>query len=185
MRTVAILPVKSFGRAKSRTALPDDDRAALAESMLASVLRGLAGLEVVLVTREPRAIALAGGATVVDDPHEAGHNAAALLGIQAAQADRVLLVPGDCPLLDAAEVDRLLAEAGPGVTIVPDRHGTGTNALVLEPPDVIEPSFGPGSCARHAAIARGAGAQVRIVSVPSLAFDVDTPDDVALLRQPA
>ena len=187
MRTVAVLPVKSFGRAKSRTALEDEERAALAEQMLAAVLRALAeaGLEVVLVTREPRAIALAAGATVVDDPHEAGHNAAAVLGIRAARADRVLLVPGDCPLLDAAELERLLAEAGPGVTIVPDRHGTGTNALVLQPADVMEPSFGPGSCARHAALARGAGAPVRIVGVPSLAFDVDTPEDVALLRQPA
>jgi 2-phospho-L-lactate guanylyltransferase len=186
MRTVAVLPVKSFPRAKSRTELPDGDRAALAESMLADVLRALARYEVIMVTREPRAIALAGDATIVHDEHEAGHNAAALLGIRAAAgADRVLLVPGDCPLLDPAELDRLLADAGPGVTIVPDRHGTGTNALVLEPPDAMPPSFGPGSCARHAALARGAGLQARIVTVPSLAFDVDTPDDVALLRQPA
>jgi 2-phospho-L-lactate/phosphoenolpyruvate guanylyltransferase len=190
MRTVAVLPVKSFGRAKSRTALADGDRVTLAEQMLTEVLRALAdvrGLDgIVVVTREPRAIAVAAGATIVDDPHEAGHSAAALLGIAAARgAQRVLLVPGDCPLLDAAEVDRLLADAGPGVTIVPDRHGSGTNALVLDPPHVMAPSFGPGSCARHAALARGAGARVRIVTVPSLAFDVDTPDDLALLRQPA
>jgi 2-phospho-L-lactate guanylyltransferase len=188
MRTVAVLPVKSFERAKSRTALGEGDRAALAESMLAGVLRALAEarLEVVLVTREPRAVALAADATVVHDEHEAGHNAAALLGIDAARgADRVLLVPGDCPLLDPAELERLLAGAGPGVTIVPDRHGTGTNALVLDPPDVMVPSFGPGSCARHAALAAGAGARVRIVEVPSLAFDVDTPEDLAVLRQPA
>jgi 2-phospho-L-lactate guanylyltransferase len=186
MRTVAVLPVKSFPRAKSRTELPEDDRAALAESMLAGVLRGLAGMEVVLVTREPRAVALAAGATVVHDEHEAGHNAAALLGIRAARgADRVVLVPGDCPLLDAGELEDLLDRAGPGVTIVPDRHGTGTNALVLDPPDVLAPSFGPGSLARHAALARAAGARVRIIDVPSLAFDVDTPDDLALLREPA
>jgi 2-phospho-L-lactate/phosphoenolpyruvate guanylyltransferase len=186
MRTVAVLPVKSFPRAKSRTELPGEDRAALAESMLVAVLRALAGLEVIMVTREPRAIALAGHATVVHDEHEAGHNAAALLGIRAARgAERVLLVPGDCPLLDPAELERLLGEAGPGVTIVPDRHGTGTNALVLDPPDVMAPSFGPGSCARHAALAAGAGARVRIVDVPSLAFDVDTPEDLAVLRQAA
>jgi 2-phospho-L-lactate guanylyltransferase len=190
MRTVAVLPVKSFPRAKSRTALEDADRIALAESMVTAVLRALAEVrrldDILVVTREPRAIAAAAGATVVDDPHEAGHSAAALIGVRAAaDADRVLLVPGDCPLLDPAEVDRLLADAGPGVTIVPDRHGTGTNALVLDPPDVMAPSFGPGSCARHAALAQAAGAPVRIVSVPSLAFDVDTPDDLALLRQPA
>ena len=121
---------------------------------------------------------------MVDDPDEAGHSAAALLGVDAALAAgarRVLLVPGDCPLMDATEVEALLDFAGSGLTIVPDRHGTGTNALVLDPPDVMAPSFGPGSFARHAALAQAAGVAVRIRHVPSLAFDVDTPDDVAAL----
>jgi 2-phospho-L-lactate guanylyltransferase len=192
VRTAAVLPVKSFPKAKSRTALDDPQRTALAENMMSDVLAALTQVEalaeILVVTREPLAIDAAArfGATVVDDPQEAGHNPAALLGIAAARgADRVLLVPGDCPWLDAEEVGRLLAEAGPGVTIVPDRHGTGTNALVLDPPDVMAPSFGEGSCARHAALARSAGARVRIVAVPSLAFDVDTPDDLNLLRQTA
>jgi 2-phospho-L-lactate guanylyltransferase len=187
MSTFAVLPVKSFPRAKSRTQLAPGERASLAESMLRDVLdalarvRGLDGL--LVVTREPRAAALA--ADVVDDPAEAGHSAAALLGIAEALrrgATRVLLVPGDCPLLDPGEVDDLLASATAGVTVVPDRHGTGTNALVLAPPDVMAPSFGPGSCERHAALATAAGVPVRIARVPSLAFDVDTPADLAELR---
>ncbi len=159
--------------------------------MAADVMRALAatrGLErILVVTREPRAAAVAReiGAEIVADPHEAGHSAAALLGVRAAVAggaDRVLLVPGDCPLLDPDEVDGLLGAAGRGVTIVPDRHGSGTNALVLDPPDVMAPSFGAGSCTRHAALARAAGARVRIVGVPTLAFDVDTPADLAALQ---
>ena len=189
--TTAILPIKSFPRAKSRTGLRDFERATLAESMAADVLRALSqatALDAILVvTRDPRAAAAAAavGAGVVDDPEERGHSEAALLGVAEARrrgAARVLLVPGDCPLLDPGEVDGLLSAAGPGVTIVPDRHGTGTNALVLDPPDVLAPSFGPGSCARHEALARGAGAAVQVVEVPTLAFDVDTPADVAALR---
>jgi 2-phospho-L-lactate/phosphoenolpyruvate guanylyltransferase len=182
--TSAILPVKSFALAKSRLGGNPE----LAESMAGKVLRSLARAreleEVLVVTREPRAIAIARevGAVVVDEPIEAGHSAAALLGIAAARAGRVLLVPGDCPLLDPSEIDALLESAGPGVTVVPDRHGTGTNALVLDPPDVIAPSFGPGSCARHAALGRAAGARVRIVDVPTLAFDIDTPADLAALQ---
>src|SRR3569832_665356 len=60
---------------------------------------------------------------------------------------RALLVPGDCPALDPTEVDDLLLahpHSEARVTIVPDRHGTGTNALVLCPPDAISPSFGEG-----------------------------------------
>jgi 2-phospho-L-lactate guanylyltransferase len=66
--------------------------------------------------------------------------------------------------------------------IVPDRHGTGTNALVLAPPDAIAPSFGAGSFARHTALARTAGARVRVAEPRSLCLDVDTPGDLAALR---
>ena len=64
--------------------------------------------------------------------------------------DGALLVPGDCPLVDAAELDALIeASAGREVVIVPDRHGTGTNALLVDPRGPFEPQFGPGSRERH------------------------------------
>jgi 2-phospho-L-lactate guanylyltransferase len=67
------------------------------------------------------------------------------------------------------------------VVIVPDRHGTGTNALVLTPPDAIAPSFGPGSFARHVALAEAAGVPHRVERVSALELDVDTPGDLAEL----
>ena len=92
-------------------------------------------------------------------------------------------MPGDCPALEPAEVDGAARRApGPGVVIVPDRHGAGTNALLIAPPEAIEPAFGPGSFARHAALAHAAGARVRIGRLPSLELDVDTPGDLAALR---
>lgn len=69
------------------------------------------------------------------------------------------------------------------VTIVPDRHGTGTNGLLLTPPDAIAPSFGPGSCARHEKLARTGGTAVRVERVPSLLLDIDTAEDLAVLRE--
>lgn len=196
MRTVAVLPVKSFARAKQRIAgaAEGDDRRALAEAMVGDVLTALgrvAGLdEVIVVTAEPQARALAGavGARVVHDGRETGQSDAAMLGIETARAGgahRALLVPGDCPALDPAEVDRLLVDGernAPSVVVVPDRHGHGTNALLLCPPDAVAPAFGPGSFARHAAIAHARGASVRIAQVPSLGLDIDTPDDLRALR---
>src|SRR4051794_6293688 len=189
MRTVAILPVKSFGRAKSRLAGAFADRPALAAAMVADVLDALAGVRaldaVIVVTAEQSAAdaARAAGATVVHDPAEAGQSAAASRGIAAAgDADRVLLVPGDCPALDRGELTALLAHTEP-VVIVPDRHGTGTNALLLTPPDVMAPAFGEGSFARHAALARAAGAEPTVVDIPSLGLDIDTADDLAALRR--
>jgi 2-phospho-L-lactate guanylyltransferase len=101
-----------------------------------------------------------------------------------AGAERVVLVPGDCPALSPAEVDELLAHQppAPSVLVVPDRHGTGTNALVLTPPDAMPSSFGPGSCERHLADAAQAGVHGEIVAVPTLALDVDTAEDLDVLE---
>jgi 2-phospho-L-lactate guanylyltransferase len=194
MRTVAVLPIKTFSRAKHRLAdaVGGQERRALAEAMAADVLYALGGVPgldgVVVVTAERRAAAAAreAGAEVVHDDREAGQSVAATFGVDAAirlGAERALLVPGDCPALDPRELGELLARPGsPAVVIVPDRHGSGTNALLLEPPRAIEPSFGPGSFARHAARARAAGVPAKVAELPSLGLDVDTPGDLEALR---
>ncbi|MGI8778854.1 MAG: 2-phospho-L-lactate guanylyltransferase [Solirubrobacteraceae bacterium] len=194
MRTAAVLPVKSFGRAKQRldAAVGQPDRGELAAAMVRdvlAVLRVVPGLDdVLVVTAEPQAAAAArdAGARVVEDPVEAGQSDAASRGVRAALDrgfERALLVPGDCPALNADEVAALLVRfGGAGVVIVPDRHGSGTNALLLTPPDAIVPSFGPGSFARHALRGAAAGSRVRVAQAPSLELDVDTPGDLAALR---
>jgi 2-phospho-L-lactate/phosphoenolpyruvate guanylyltransferase len=196
MPTLAVLPIKSFDAAKQRLAeqLPAGNRRALAQSMCADVLLALRRAEgideVIVVTAELNATALASGhdVEIVDDPDEAGQSAAAVRGIEAAVekgADRVLLVPGDCPALDPHELDALVARdlgVAPAVVIVPDRHGTGTNALLLSPPRAIDPAFGEGSFQRHRERAEAAGVEVIVDEVPSLALDVDTPEDLEALR---
>jgi 2-phospho-L-lactate guanylyltransferase len=198
MKTTAILPVKRFGAAKQRLDgdLSDGTRRALAEAMVTDVLIALRRAkrvdEVLVVSGENAAVALAAGydaSAVIDDPEDAGHNAAAVRGIEAAMergAGRVVLVPGDCPALDPAELDALLArplQSEREVVVVPDRHGSGTNALVLTPPGVLRPAFGPGSRERHERQAIEAGAAVSTVDVPSLGMDVDTLDDLRALRE--
>lgn len=193
MRTVAVLPVKTFSRAKHRLSegVGAPDRRELAEAMAADVLDALARSEaldgIVVVTAEPAAAAAARevGARVVHDDREAGQSVAAATGVReavAGGAERALLVPGDCPALDPGDVSALLGgPVGPSVVIVPDRHGSGTNALLLTPPAAIAPSFGPGSFARHAARGRAAGLSVNVADLPSLSLDVDTPGDLEAL----
>jgi 2-phospho-L-lactate/phosphoenolpyruvate guanylyltransferase len=197
-RTIAVLPIKRFGSAKQRldNGLSDGTRRALAEAMVTDVLIALRRAkyidEVLVVSGETMAVALAAGydaAAVIDDPDDIGHSAAARRGVQAAMergATRVLLVPGDCPALDPAELDELLEDAEgvdtPDVVVVPDRHGDGTNALLLTPPDAIQPAFGPGSRERHQRLAAEAGATCTAIAVPTLGLDVDTVDDLAALR---
>jgi 2-phospho-L-lactate guanylyltransferase len=124
------------------------------------------------------------GVRVLADTAQAGQSEAALIGIRHALAEgfeRAVLVPGDTPLVERDDLARLLAPAVPGVVIVPDRHGTGTNALVLTPPDAIAPSFGSGSFARHVALAEAAGVPHRVERASALELDVDTPGDLAEL----
>jgi 2-phospho-L-lactate/phosphoenolpyruvate guanylyltransferase len=195
MRATVVLPIKRFHAAKQRLAagLGGEQRRQLAEAMLADVLEAIGGarmVERVIVVsgdEQARRIAEDAGAELVDDPDDAGHPEAALLGIErakAAGATAVALLPGDCPLLNSRELDNLLTGLpDPYAAIVPDRHGTGTNALVLSPPDAIRPAFGPDSCQRHQAAAREAGIPYGIERLDSLALDLDTPADIIALTR--
>jgi len=201
VRTAAILPVKRFAVAKQRldASVARSLRARLAAAMVADVLAALAAARsierIVVITRERSLAAEAQrqGAIVLEEPAEEGQSAAVALGIERALREgleRVLCIPGDCPALDPGEVDALLGGAGsrreqgagPEVVIVPDRHGTGTDGLLLSPPGAIRPSFGPGSFARHRSLALTAGVAWRVKRPPSLLLDIDTGADLAALR---
>jgi 2-phospho-L-lactate/phosphoenolpyruvate guanylyltransferase len=204
MRTAAILPVKRFARAKRRLgeSVADRLRGELARAMVADVLLALsqtAAIERTIVVTGERSLAAPArerGALLVPDVAEEGQSAAVALGVRAALAqgfDRALCVPGDCPALEPRELESLLApegadpragdRAGAEVVIVPDRHGAGTNGLLLTPPDAIAPSFGPDSCERHRALALAAGVTCRLERPASLLLDIDTGADLAALRE--
>jgi 2-phospho-L-lactate guanylyltransferase len=143
---------------------------------------------VLVITNEPAVAAIAKslGASIAPDRRDAGQSAATAVGAAHAKRkgfERVLLVPGDCPALDRDELDALLDDhtQTPSVVIVPDRHGSGTNALLLAPPDVIEPSFGPGSFERHRQLAAAAGVPCSVARPETLLLDIDTPADLAAL----
>lgn len=199
MTATAILPVKRFADAKRRLldVIDARARAALVKAMLADVLAALIAAQrverVIVVTGEGRAekVALDHARRVkmpievLRDPRDSGHPEAATLGIVRAKAlgaECVALVPGDCPLLGPAELDAALERMSDGrVSVVPDRHTTGTNALLMAPPDAIAPGFGPGSRDRHVERARRRGLEAAVEELESLALDLDTPDDLEVL----
>ena len=201
MKATAIIPVKRFGGAKQRllSALDRPQRAAVVKAMLIDVLAAVAAMErierVIVVTGEGRAerIALrhAQRSTtpleVLRDPDDRGHSEAATLGIIRALslgAGCSALLPGDCPLLDPKELDDAVGRMSPGrVAVVPDRHGTGTNALLLCPADAIGPAFGEGSMERHRERAEKAGYEAAVEPLESLALDLDTADDLTALAE--
>jgi 2-phospho-L-lactate guanylyltransferase len=195
-KTCAVLPLKPFDDAKERlaTGLDPGQRRLIAEAMARDVVATLgrcAGVdEVVVVSAEPKAATIAGEvASAVLPDQRTGHSDAAALGVAWAiehGCDRVVLVPGDCPLLDATELDDLVDRCRDQrieLAVVPDRMGSGTNALVISPPAAIRPAFGPGSRERHLALGLAAGLRTAEIDVPTLALDLDTAEDLLELAE--
>ncbi|MSX02030.1 MAG: 2-phospho-L-lactate guanylyltransferase [Actinobacteria bacterium] len=196
MSLVAVLPVKRFAKAKARLAddgLSPGQRLAIATGMLSDVLAALRRCElvddIVVVTSEPGAEALArgAGAQVIADQPQDGHSEAAKRGIDWAVEDgafHTLLIAGDVPAIDPGELDLMIESLADDneLVIIPDRHGSGTNALFLTPADAITPSFGEGSLERHRQIAEAEGVTVRVVESGALGLDVDTSEDLDALQ---
>jgi 2-phospho-L-lactate/phosphoenolpyruvate guanylyltransferase len=192
----AIVPVKPLRRGKSRLAeaLNEEERAALNEEMLERTLKTLSTLkevdQVLVVSRDPHALTIArnhGAKTVQEDgqPHlnTALTRATVIAQVHATQG--VLILPVDLPLLTADDVSILIDRATkpPVVVIAPDRHGKGTNALLMVPPQQIEYEFGEGSFKRHCERAKQSGARLEIVELPSLGLDLDLPEDLEMVRK--
>ena len=193
----AVIVARVGNGAKSRLAgaLSAAQRRELALAMLADVVevcvqaRGLvAGTLAVVDSTEARVAAERGGAIAVTDPGTGDMNAAVAAGLHAARergATTALVVPGDVPLISVSDFATLLEAAGaaPRAVIVGASHdGEGTNALLLRPPDVIVPGFGPPSLQRHVEAGLAAGALTLVRFDLRLALDVDTPADLAALQ---
>jgi 2-phospho-L-lactate guanylyltransferase len=187
----AVVPVKETAAAKQRLAglLSAGARRQLALAMLADVLQAvdgvpeLAGIAVVTVDRAAAEIALSLGALVWSEGARDGHTGAvmAAAGRLAARGSAMLTVPGDVPLVSAADLRRLLSthRATPGFTIVPARDERGSNAIVCSPADLVPLRFGPDSFFPHLAAARACGVEPTTVHLPRIALDIDEPADLA------
>ena len=174
-----VVPIRSFRAGKGRLAgvLSDADRAALARTMAQRVLDAAAPLPVYVVTSDEEVVAFASdnGAKVVADGGSL--NAAADAGRAAVAADgfaMVIVAHADLadptPFAWVADFD--------GVTLVPDRHGGGSNVMALPTRADFTFAYGEGSRARHEAEARARGLALRVVDDASLGWDVDEPSDL-------
>ncbi len=181
-----LVPVKAFSRAKLRLApaLDGPARADLARRMADHVVATAAPLPVSVVCDDAEVAtwASAAGATVVWTPGRGldGAVSAGVRHLAGLGVDRVVVAHADLPLA------RSLPELAPGagVTLVPDRHGDGTNVAVVPAAAGFRFAYGPGSFVRHRRQATRLGLGLSVVRVPELAWDVDVPADLALPHLP-
>lgn len=193
-RIAAVVPAKGLREAKSRLApaLTPEGRARLAAAMLAAVVGVLTRQsrisEVIVVTSDPvlAEAARSCGAIICPDTG-GGLNEAIASGANLARqhgASRVLVLPGDVPLVTAADVARVLGSRAQ--VIVPSRDRDGTNALLLDLPLQLAPAFGTDSFSRHLDAAAALELELLPMEVERIAFDVDSPEDLSrLVSEPA
>jgi 2-phospho-L-lactate/phosphoenolpyruvate guanylyltransferase len=197
MTVFAIVPVKELGETKSRlsSSLSPEGRAVLTLWMLEHVLATLREIDGVkrvgVVSPSPRVLSLAEefDATALrqesrglNNALEEGRGWAVSRG-----ASSLLVLPADLPYLSAFDVRmllNLLREDERAVVISPDESREGTNALLIRPPEAMPFAFGPGSYEAHLRAARQRGLDPAIYEDASLAFDLDTREDLARLRAP-
>jgi 2-phospho-L-lactate guanylyltransferase len=185
-----VVPVRALEGAKSRlgAVLDAEERHDLVLQMLrrtvAAAIATPGVIEVIVVSPDPEALAIAeaGGARPLLQQSR-GLNPALQEARAAAIGDRLLLLPADLPTIRPADVALVLASGdaagSPSVVLAPDRHRRGTNALLLDPPDAIDPAFGGDSRAGHTWLA--ASADVPCVELDGvLELDLDTPEDLLL-----
>ena len=187
----AIVPVKPLNRGKSRLSevFTPEERMDLNCHLLKNtivILKEIPEIEhVLVVSRDQTALSIARklGARTVQENGEPDLNIAltrATVVAKTYSTRGILIVPADLPLITPEDVHAVLDKAGepPVVVVAPDRHRSGTNALLVNPAGLIEYQYGMDSFRRHCELALKVGARLEICELPSFALDLDVPDDL-------
>jgi 2-phospho-L-lactate/phosphoenolpyruvate guanylyltransferase len=192
----AIVPVKPLRRNKSRLAgiLSEEERTELNHHLLIQTIDALKSIpqieNILVISKDNGALSVArdqGARTVLEQGDSMLNVSLARATIVAMTYSMrgVLILPADLPFLNKEDIEVLLqkAEDPPVVVIVPDRHQQGTNALLVCPAGLIEYEFGPGSFLQHCERAREAGARLEICELPSLALNIELPEDLKQIEE--
>lgn len=194
MKYSALIPVKSLAQAKSRLApyLSSSEREELVLDMLEHVLRTLRMCEQIertaVVSADTSVLAHAerlGAVPLLERQY--GHNPAlhaAALQLESTGAGALLTISADLPLLAARDIITMIELSRQSdVVLAPSREGTGTNALLVRPPLAIPYRFGIDSRSRHLEAAHRRHLRSSLYQSYSLAFDIDTIEDVRELQR--
>lgn len=188
-----LIPVKNLSNAKQRLAavLDQPARTELAQAMLHDVVAALAAWpgrpDCALVTSDPFALELAQqyDFELIPDRVNPGETGAIEMATRLCVArgiDSTLVIPADIPLIQAGELEQLLALApDAGSVLVPAADGRGTNAAFRRPANLFPLRFGNDSFKPHLAAARSTGQPCLVVQLPGIALDVDNPADLQRL----
>lgn len=191
-----IVPVKPLRRGKSRLSsiLSEDERTVLNQTMLINTLKTLRQVKeietILVVSRDPMALSIAreySARTVLEDGNPELNTAIrrAASVAKAYFANEILVLPADLPLIKPEDIIKFIHLSGkpPEIIISPDRRNDGTNALLINPADLIEYQYGPGSFLAHINSAKKKNARIEIVESETFGLDLDLPEDLEILKK--
>jgi len=189
-----IVPLKAIKKSKTRLSrLRLEDRAKLTRAMLRNVLvalgkaRGISDVTVVSGDRTVSRIARRYGAKFLWEGRRPGLNEAVKLAIaklEQGETGAAMIIHADLPFLTSQDIDRFVTRSKDcQIAIVPCKNGTGTNALLLRPPNAIPPVFGEGSYKMHVSLAKKTGVQWKVLRIRGIQFDVDDLRDLRVMMR--
>ena|SRR5262245_7384097 len=189
-----LIPVKDLSLAKKRLAplLSQEERMRLALAMIEMTFAAAAKVQTIdriaVVTNYLPAMVFAEkyGMEVIEESNQTSESASidfASLEVKKRGGTAVLRLPIDLPLMTTGDIETVLdCDNGTrSVVIVPSRDGTGTNAILRRPPDLIPSHFGPGSLAKHLAEIERVKSACTLITLPRIALDIDRPEDLVVL----
>ena len=194
MKIAAIIPVKTFSKAKTRLNLSPQQVEDLCKIMLEEILHTVSISpqieKIIMVTKEEKAIEIGkkfNVVTIVDEKEKSVNNAVAL-------ADKYLLennfhasivFPQDIPFIKTQDIDFMLNyKTHPNFAIiVPSRRFDGTNALARMPIDLMETHYDEDSYKIHMNTAKEHTLNVAMVFVKRIMWDIDNIEDLKFVLE--
>jgi 2-phospho-L-lactate guanylyltransferase len=186
----AIVPLKVIKKSKTRlSSLTPRERAKLTVGMLTNVLvalrksRRISDVTVVSADKSASRIARRCGASFLWEGRRAGLNKGLRLAIGKVEqrgVEAAMVIHADLPLLTTQDINEFLTRSQDfEIAIVPCKNGTGTNALLLRPPNAIPPAFGIESYKTHLSLAKKRRLRCKVLRIRGIQFDIDDPRDLA------
>lgn len=192
----AVIPIKPLSRGKSRLAglMTSEEREFLNQKLLIRTIRCLENIplinEIAVISHDPTALHISRdlGVRTIQESRKTDINNAlrkATKAIRTFDASKILVIPADLPMIIPEDIKEFLSLSigEDEIIISPDRRMCGTNMLFINPIGILDYDFGLWSFKKHIEQAERKKIRVGIYNNERIAFDLDLPEDLEIIRE--
>ncbi len=192
MKIAAIIPVKTFSKAKTRLNLPSHQRDAICRIMLEEVIRTISNTKnidkIIVVSKDDEALKISKkfDAKEIFDDDESGVNHAVSLAdnyLENSEFDASIVFPQDIPFIQSVDIDNLIQfqKSPQSVLVVPSRRFDGTNALLRMPVNLMKTHYDEDSYKIHLEVGKSITSNTSLIFLRRIMLDIDNQDDLEFL----